>query len=58
VDQRHRDGINVVYGDGAGRWVPRSAFDEPLSKCPENAQEGGEPVPGPDLAGAGQAVKE
>ena len=38
VDLRHRDGINVLYGDGAGRWVPRSAFDEPLSKCPVNAK--------------------
>lgn len=34
LDLRHRDGVNVLYGDGAGRWVPRSAFEEPLAKCP------------------------
>ena len=34
LDLRHRDGVNVLYGDGSGRWVPRSAFAEPLSKCP------------------------
>lgn len=31
VDSRHRVGVNVVFGDGSGRWVPRRAFDGPLS---------------------------
>jgi prepilin-type N-terminal cleavage/methylation domain-containing protein/prepilin-type processing-associated H-X9-DG protein len=33
VDRRHRDGVNVLYGDGSASWVPRYAFDEPLGKC-------------------------
>jgi prepilin-type processing-associated H-X9-DG protein len=26
VLKRHKDGINVLYGDGAALWLPRSAF--------------------------------
>ncbi|HEX8913504.1 MAG TPA: type II secretion system protein [Humisphaera sp.] len=33
VDLRHRQGVNVIYNDGGGAWVPRSAFDGPLSQC-------------------------
>ena len=33
VDLRHRDGINVLCGDGSAAWVPRSAFNEHLAKC-------------------------
>ena len=33
VDRRHRDGVNVLYGDGAAQWVARDAFNEPLEKC-------------------------
>ena len=36
VDRRHRDGVNVLYGDGAAQWVPRDAFDEPLKVCTTN----------------------
>jgi prepilin-type N-terminal cleavage/methylation domain-containing protein/prepilin-type processing-associated H-X9-DG protein len=36
VDLRHRDGVNVLFGDGSASWVPRSAFDEPLKKCTAN----------------------
>ena len=30
VDLRHRDGINVLYGDGAGRWVPPGPRSGPV----------------------------
>lgn len=33
VDSRHRDGINVVFNDGSGLWVPRSEFDTELRQC-------------------------
>lgn len=33
VDRRHKDGINVLYGDGSASWVARGVFDEPLKKC-------------------------
>jgi prepilin-type N-terminal cleavage/methylation domain-containing protein/prepilin-type processing-associated H-X9-DG protein len=36
VDRRHKDGVNVLYGDGSAAWVARAAFDEPLSKCTGN----------------------
>ena len=35
LDTRHRTGVNVLYGNGSARWVPRSAFNAPLSQCPE-----------------------
>ena len=33
VDLRHKDGVNVLYGDGSANWVPRAAFNKPLSEC-------------------------
>lgn len=33
VDTRHREGVSVLYGDAAVRWVDRSVFDTPLSRC-------------------------
>ena len=33
VDLRHKDGVNALYGDGSAAWVPRAAFDKPLSEC-------------------------
>ena len=36
VDRRHREGVNVLYGDGAAQWVTRDAFDEDLKKCTAN----------------------
>ena len=33
VERRHRDGVNVLYGDGSASWVPRADFNQPLSKC-------------------------
>jgi prepilin-type N-terminal cleavage/methylation domain-containing protein/prepilin-type processing-associated H-X9-DG protein len=34
LDLRHRDGVNVLYGDGSARWVYRHGFNEPLKACP------------------------
>jgi prepilin-type N-terminal cleavage/methylation domain-containing protein/prepilin-type processing-associated H-X9-DG protein len=34
VDTRHVSGVNVLYGDGSGRWVLRSALDPILSTIP------------------------
>ena len=33
VDLRHKNGVSVLYGDGAVLWVPRPVFDEPLRPC-------------------------
>ncbi len=33
VDSRHKDGVNVVFSDGSGAWVPRTAFDAELAGC-------------------------
>jgi prepilin-type processing-associated H-X9-DG protein len=33
LETRHRDGINVLYGDGSAHWVPRSNFDDLLTPC-------------------------
>ncbi len=33
VDQRHRQGVNVLYGDGAVVWAHRDIFDEHLKPC-------------------------
>ena len=30
LDTRHRDGVNVLYGDGSARWVTRAAIRDPL----------------------------
>lgn len=34
VDTRHRSGVNVLYGNGSAKWVPRDVFNEPLMLCP------------------------
>lgn len=34
LDLRHRDGVNVLYGDFSTAWVARSAFETPLLACP------------------------
>lgn len=31
LDQRHKDGLNVLYGSGSARWVDRDGFNTPLS---------------------------
>jgi prepilin-type N-terminal cleavage/methylation domain-containing protein/prepilin-type processing-associated H-X9-DG protein len=33
LDSRHRTGANVLFGDGAARWLDRVMFDQPLSDC-------------------------
>ena len=33
VDSRHKDGVNVVFTDGSGRWVPREKFNTELARC-------------------------
>jgi prepilin-type N-terminal cleavage/methylation domain-containing protein len=33
VDTRHRIGINVLYGDGSGKWMERKPFGEDLKNC-------------------------
>lgn len=35
VVTRHRTGIQVLYGDGSGRWVALKAFDQPDAQWPE-----------------------
>ncbi len=35
LNTRHQTGVNVLYGHGAAYWVPRQAFEEPLSQSPE-----------------------
>lgn len=37
VVSRHGSGINVLYGDGAARWVALAAFDQPAASWPEPA---------------------
>jgi prepilin-type N-terminal cleavage/methylation domain-containing protein/prepilin-type processing-associated H-X9-DG protein len=32
---RHRTGANVLFGDGSGRWVSLTAFDQPEADWPE-----------------------
>ncbi|QOV91434.1 hypothetical protein [Humisphaera borealis] len=34
VDLRHREGVNVLYGDFSGSWVSRASFETPLKACP------------------------
>ncbi len=34
LNTRHKDGVNVLYGDGSARWVDRRGFNEPLEACP------------------------
>jgi prepilin-type N-terminal cleavage/methylation domain-containing protein/prepilin-type processing-associated H-X9-DG protein len=33
VDSRHKDGVNVVFSDGSGNWVPREKFNTDLAGC-------------------------
>ena len=33
VDTRHRQGVNVLYGDGSARWFPRGPIAADLSAC-------------------------
>ena len=33
LDTRHRDGINVLYGDGSAHWAPRTDFNDQLKQC-------------------------
>lgn len=33
VNLRHKDGVNVLYGDGSAKWVARALFNEPLEEC-------------------------
>jgi prepilin-type N-terminal cleavage/methylation domain-containing protein len=33
VDSRHKDGVNVIFSDGSGRWVPREKFNSDLAGC-------------------------
>jgi prepilin-type N-terminal cleavage/methylation domain-containing protein len=35
VVRRHRDGVNVLYGHGGAKWVPRSVFDANLKQIPD-----------------------
>jgi prepilin-type N-terminal cleavage/methylation domain-containing protein len=32
---RHRDGINVLYGNGSAHWVPLTTFAQPAANWPE-----------------------
>ena len=34
LDLRHKQGVNVLYGDGSAHWVPRTSFDADLRACP------------------------
>jgi prepilin-type N-terminal cleavage/methylation domain-containing protein/prepilin-type processing-associated H-X9-DG protein len=34
LDLRHKQGVNVLYGDGSAHWVPRTGFDADLRACP------------------------
>jgi len=33
LDYRHRQGVNVLYGDGSVGWVKREAFEDSLNAC-------------------------
>jgi type II secretory pathway pseudopilin PulG len=35
VITRHKSGINVLYGNGAARWVPLRQFEQPVESWPE-----------------------
>jgi prepilin-type N-terminal cleavage/methylation domain-containing protein/prepilin-type processing-associated H-X9-DG protein len=35
VITRHRDGVNVLYGDGSAHWVPLMTFDQDAAAWPE-----------------------
>jgi prepilin-type N-terminal cleavage/methylation domain-containing protein len=38
VIMRHRVGLNVMFGDGSGRWVGLDVFDQPETVWPEPTQ--------------------
>jgi prepilin-type N-terminal cleavage/methylation domain-containing protein len=33
LDTRHKNGVNVLYGNGSAHWVARTAFNDDLMKC-------------------------
>ncbi len=35
VERRHKKGINVLFGDGSGKWVDRGVIDTELKNSPE-----------------------
>jgi prepilin-type N-terminal cleavage/methylation domain-containing protein len=35
IDTRHKQGLNVLYGNGSARWVSRKAIEQPLAPCPD-----------------------
>ena len=35
IATRHRDGINVLYGNGSARWIRLQAFAQPIAQWPE-----------------------
>lgn len=37
LNQRHADGVNVLFGNGAAGWVRRDAFDSELNQLPDPA---------------------
>ena len=38
VDRRHKQGANVLYGNGSARWVPRTAFPGSWATVPDSPQ--------------------
>lgn len=43
IDRRHRDGVNVLYGDFSAAWIDRSRFEVPLSSCVTVPDKGANP---------------
>ena len=35
IDTRHKQGLNVLYGNGGARWVSRKAIEVPLKDAPD-----------------------
>jgi hypothetical protein len=35
ISSRHREGSNVLYGNGSARWVPLALFAQPAAQWPE-----------------------
>jgi len=35
VATRHREGVNVLFGNGSARWVPLALFNQPADQWPE-----------------------
>ena len=40
VDRRHKKGINVLYANGAAKWVDRGAFNKDMMSLPETFSSG------------------